>query len=170
MKPYNVLYWYMIILIMVLSAVSIAYSINKIKIQGETYKLDITNDIYFFIWLQGCLLLYSLNPSVNVLPLVVFFSIFMLTVWFSLRFAGYNTSIIVTESNEIINIRKPNILVDIMITVLVMLSIGIIMIMVKTPGKIYELTSIPFEFTVFLSTVIIPVLVVTILLENNTLL
>lgn len=168
MKSY---FWYMIISIMSLSVVSISYSMNKIKMQSKTYELDITNDIYFFIWLQGCLLLYSLNPSVDVLPLVVLFSLFMLTLWFSLRFAGYNTKVTeVAESNEVITVRKPNTLVDIMIVILIMLAIGIIMIMIKTPDKIQDLTSIPFEFTVFLSFVIIPVLVVTILLENNTLL
>lgn len=190
----------LIITIGLISSIALFNTIKKINTKIDIYdnikNIDYKNDVFIFSFLQGSLLLFSLNTSneiktisrsisdtnkINtevittdigslkrtVYMMIVYF-IFLFTLWFLLKFFGYNTQIIKTgDDNDIVIKKKKSFVGEIIVASLAALSVIFAIFHIQNPGKVKEMTKLPYEFTSFISLMVMPLIVVIILLENT---
>tara|TARA_Y100000389_G_scaffold202413_1_gene247615 strand:- start:2263 stop:2862 length:600 start_codon:yes stop_codon:yes gene_type:complete len=190
----------LIITIGIISSIALFNTIKKINtkidIYGEIKDIDYKNDVFVFLFLQGSLLLFSLNTSNEIktisrsisntnkintevvtteyeslkrtIYMTIVYFIFLFTLWFLLKFFGYNTHIIKTAAdNDIVIKKKKSFVGEIIVASIAALSVIFAIFHIQNPGKVKEMTKFPYEFTSFVSLMVMPIIVVIILLENT---
>lgn len=190
----------LIITIGIISSIALFNTIKKINtkidIYGQIKDIDYKNDVFVFLFLQGSLLLFSLNTSNEIktisrsisntnkintevvtteyeslkrtIYMTIVYFIFLFTLWFLLKFFGYNTHIIKTgDDNDIVIKKKKSFVGEIIVASIAALSVIFAIFHIQNPGKVKEMTKFPYEFTSFISLMVMPIIVVIILLENT---
>lgn len=180
---------FLVIIIGTISLIALFNVLRKINVGYNIYdsvkNIDYKNDMFVFIFLQGCLLLFSLNTSdkietikntnvvikdtsnlKKIISIIIIYFIFLFTIWFILNFFGYNTKIIKTEDDIVLK-NKISFTGELLISLLVLLGIIFAIFHFQNPGKIRELTNSQYIFTSYITTLVIPTILVIILLENT---